>query len=478
MNTSGTLDIEDFEKYLISAFDIINGYILNINNCPVIPPGSYDDLRKSIYSDLPLQGENIGTLIDDIVENIVPYSTKIGHPCFLSWIITSPSPAGTLGELINVGLNQVPALYKGGKAATVLEDVVVRWFCQLFGYDNESGGILVSGGTMANLTALAAAREAIYPGATTTGIQNIEKPFVIYVSDQGHISVDRSAGMLGIGADMVRKIPTDEKYRMKPELLEEEILNDRSSGFEPFCVVAQAGAVNTGSIDPIDKLAEICERENIWFHVDASYGGGAVLSKNRKVLLKGIEMADSIATDPHKWFFIPAEAGLTIVKDSKHLYNAFNCSASYLGDEDSVDYKDYGFQLTRASRALKIWFAFRAYGLKRIGEIIDRNLELASGLYNRLENEECWELVSPSELSIVCFRYIPETKLDENSLNSLQFEILAELEQSGEAFLTPAVLRGKACLRICIANHRTTQEDIDQLIDLIRLIGETLIHDR
>ncbi|MCP4724590.1 MAG: amino acid decarboxylase, partial [bacterium] len=254
--------------------------------------------------------------------------------------------------------------------------------------------------------------------------------------------------------------------------------NDRSSGFDPFCVVAQAGAVNTGSIDPIDELANLCSREDLWFHVDASYGGGAVLSVEGKNLLKGTEKADSIATDPHKWFFIPVEAGLTLVKDKRHLYNAFNCSAAYLGEEDSVDYKDYGFQLTRASRALKIWFSFRAYGLKRIGGIVDRNISLAKDLHARLENEDCWEILSPTELSIVCFRFIPGSQMDEESLNSLQYDILTKLEQSGEAFLTPAVLRGKAGLRICIANHRTTQEDIDFLIGTLRSIGEELSGNR
>ncbi|MCP4724891.1 MAG: amino acid decarboxylase, partial [bacterium] len=270
MNTSGSLDIENLEHYIEKAAKIITGHIDNISRGPVMPPDSYEEVSQKIFSDLPLEGEDIDILIDEISSKIVPSCTKIGHPRFLSWIITSPAPAGTIGELINVGINQVPALYKGGKASTVLEEIVIKWFCELFGYDSDPGGILVSGGTMANLTALAAAREAKYPGAMKTGIQNIEKPLIIYVSDQGHISVDRSAGMLGIGADMVRKIPTDDNFRMRLDLLEEEIFNDRSSGFDPFCVVAQAGAVNTGSIDPIDELANLCSREDLWFHVDAS----------------------------------------------------------------------------------------------------------------------------------------------------------------------------------------------------------------
>ncbi|MFC1564640.1 pyridoxal phosphate-dependent decarboxylase family protein, partial [candidate division KSB1 bacterium] len=460
--------------YLNEALKICVDHISGIRNDPIMPQISYEELSAIIPNDPPFEGKEIQEVINDVRDTILPYATKIGHPRFLAWIITSPSPAGTIGEMINTGLNQVPALFKGGKASTILEETVTRWFGNLFGYDENHGGILVSGGTMANLTAMAAAREAKYPGAMKTGIQNIEKPLTIYVSDQSHISVDRSAGMLGIGADMVRKISTDDDYKMRLDLLEEAVFNDRSSGFEPFCVVAQAGAVNTGSIDPIDELADFCSKNGLWYHVDASYGGGAVLAENGKELLKGIEKADSIATDPHKWFFIPVEAGLTLVKNRKHLFNAFNCKASYLGEETAVDYKDYGFQLTRASRALKIWFSFRVYGLKRLGEIVNRNIYLAQKLHSMLDKEECWEVLAPTELSIVCFRYIPGNDIDEESLNSLQYEILSEVEKSGKAFITPAILRGKTALRICFANHRTTSEDVDILYKIILDIGEKL----
>lgn len=467
-----SLDLDRFEEYLQEAVKIVADHIQNIAESPVIPEISPKELYAKIPHTLPMEGVGIEQTLAEFRETIVPYSTRIGHPRFLAWIVTSPAPAGTIGEILNIGLNQVPLAFKGSPSASITEDIVLQWFGQLFGYPQGHGGVLVSGGTMANLTALTVAREVHAPGAMQTGLQQVEKPLVIYVSDQGHMSVERSAGMLGIGAQWVRKIPTDANFRMRLDALEAQVIEDREAGYQPFCVVAQVGAVNTGAIDPLMKIADFCSIEGLWFHVDAAYGGGAILAENGREWLKGIERADSIATDPHKWFFIPVEAGCTLIRNREQMYNTFKAKAGYLGEEVVTDYMNYGFQLTRASRALKIWFAFRSYGLARIGEIIEGNIALAKECAAKLARKPHWEVLAPVELSIVCFRYIPKTPLTASELNALQYQILDQLERSGIAFLTPAVLRGHVCLRICFANHRTTSEDLDLLLQAIETIAE------
>jgi aromatic-L-amino-acid decarboxylase len=474
MNLAETLDLEDLETHLAKVVKLVANHIKNISGQPVVPRISHEELFNLIPHELPHEGIGVESAIEDVKRLVAPHCTKIGHPRFLAWIVTSPSPAGTIGELLNVGLNQVPLSYKGGPAATVLEEIVVKWFSELFGCSDDPGGVLVSGGTTANLTALAVAREMHAPLAMRQGLQRAKRALTMYVSDQGHMSVDRSAGILGIGAEQVRKIPTDSKFKMRLDLLHEQIEKDRKGAFEPFCVVAQAGAVNTGSIDPISELADICAQDNLWLHVDAAYGGGAILSSEGAALLKGMDRADSIATDPHKWFFIPVEAGCTLIKRRENLYNTFKCKAGYLGEETSTDYMNYGFQLTRASRALKIWFSLRAYGVKRLSRIIERNLCLAKEFKKKLKDDGCWEVLAPVELSIICFRFVPNARWSEDDLNQLQYKILAELEASGEAYITPAILKGRVALRICFANHRTTSEDSEVLLSLLSKIGQRI----
>jgi aromatic-L-amino-acid decarboxylase len=472
MGPPETLDLDDLEIHLSEAIKVAVDHIRNISNDPVVPQIPHDTLYDLIPHELPDEGVGVETAIEDVKRTVYPHCTKIGHPKFLAWIVTSPSPAGTIGEILNVGLNQVPLSYKGGPAATVLEEIVVGWFCELFGYADHAGGILVSGGTVANLTALAVAREVHAPQAMKHGLQSASRPLTMYVSDQGHMSVERSAGMLGIGADLVRKIPTDERFKMRVDALRNVIERDRQDGLKPFCVVAQAGAVNTGSIDPLSEIADVCAEKDLWLHVDAAYGGGAIVTPEGASLLGGVERADSIATDPHKWFFIPVEAGCTLIRRREHLYNTFKCKAGYLGEETATDFMNFGFQLTRASRALKTWFALRAYGLNRLSRIVERNMALAREFKRSVEKDECWQILAPVELSIVCFRYVPNPEWSEEDLNRLQYKILTELEQGGTAFLTPTVLGGRVALRVCFTNHRTTSKDSDELLRSLEEIGK------
>ncbi len=476
MDKSSNLKIKDFDQYLYKICDLISEYQEGLINDPVVPQIDYNDLYGIIENKFPLEGTNIDQVLEDIKKTIIPNSSKVGHPRFLAWMNNSSSEAGVLGEILNIGLSQVPFTYKGGPAATVLEDIVIKWFGQMFGYKEYYGGTLVSGGTVANLTALAVARETKIYNSMKNGIQNLNKPLVLYMSEQGHISIERSVGILGIGINNIRKIPTDKSYRIQIDYLKKQIKKDIDEGFQPFCVIAQAGAANSGAIDPILEISKICKEFNLWLHVDAAYGGGVILTREGKDLLKGIENADSITTDPHKWFYMPVESGLVLVKNKDNLYKTFSGSSckAYRGPLDEKNYLNYGIQIARMSRSLKIWFAFRVYGINRIGKSIEHNLFLAQEFKKKLESDKNWEILNPVNLSIICFRYKPDSNVSSQTLDEIQKRIIDKIEEEGKALLTPAVLQGKIGIRVCFANHRTTIDDIEILYETLNRIGKNI----
>jgi len=303
MNTD-SLTIENFEDYFRSISEIVFRYRDNLNQEPLLPSIGYSDLYQLLYEEMPYHGVAIEKLLIDVQDKIIPNSSKIGHPRFLAWMNNAGSDAGVLGDLINIGLNQVPFMYKAGPAATVIEDVVIQWMGQLFGYCGDFGGTFVSGGTTANLISLLVAREAKTDNTMVNGIAADTK-LLLYVSEQGHATIERAIGILGIGTKNIRKIPTDSQFRMDIAALERQIEEDVSNHYQPFCIVAQGGSATVGAVDPIADIASICKRYNVWLHVDAAYGGAAMLVKEKRPLFQGIECADSITVDPHKWFYVP-----------------------------------------------------------------------------------------------------------------------------------------------------------------------------
>jgi aromatic-L-amino-acid decarboxylase len=279
--------------------------------------------------------------------------------------------------------------------------------------------------------------------------------------------------LLGIGTDHVRSIPSDGSYRMRVDALREAVEADRKAGFHPFCVVAQAGSVSTGAIDPLNDLADFCEEQGLWLHVDAAYGGAALLSETHRTKLHGINRADSVCVDPHKWFFVPLECGITLFKSSARQKATFRAKAAYLGQESDWDLKNTNFQLSRQGRALKLWFSFRTYGLDRLAAIVDRNCAMAQLFLSLADASPNWTPAAPADLSIACARFVPEEheRWTQEELDQLHIDLLAELERSGKGFLTPARIGGKAAVRLCIANHRTTEDDIRLLFDVMTEIG-------
>jgi aromatic-L-amino-acid decarboxylase len=477
MSTTKTLDLADFDQQLHKVFEMIQEYTKNITHNPVAPRISYSELTALLEEGLPTAGMDMNTLFDQFHEKIVPHCVKMGHPRFLAWLLTSPSPAGTLGELLSVAVNQIPAMDKSSPSATVVEELVIKWFGEMFGYQKNFGGILTSGGTAATIIGLTVAREVHFPGAMKQGLCGMIKQPVMYVSDQGHSSIERAAAVLGIGSQAVRRIPTDSNFKMDIKALEQAIKQDKAAGFAPFCVVAQVGSTNTGSVDPIKLLADLCAQHRLWLHIDAAYGGGAILTTAGHILLEGIEQADSIATDPHKWFFTPAEAGCVLIKNKQQLYDTFKGHEGSLADEAAPDLMNYGLQCTRDSKAFKIWFAFKAYGLHIIAQIVEQNMAMAQSFKNKLAETKGWHILAPVALSAVCFRYVPDQEFTSQQLDELQLQLLKVIEDSGEAFFTAAVLRGTVVLRVCFANHRTTMSDMEMVIGLLnKAVASTMGH--
>lgn len=467
------LTLDSFEEYFSEISDMIFNYRNNLYHDPVIPSIEYSNLKTLLMEDIPYNEMEIKNILLDIKDKIIPNSTKVGHPLFLAWMNNSGCDAGTLGDILTTGLNQVPFMYKAGPALTVIEDLVVNWFCKLIGFNDNSGGALVSGGTTANLTSLLAAREIKGGSVMRKGLQDSGK-LVLYMSEQGHTSIERAVGVLGIGADNIRKVSVDNNFKININDLEQNISNDIKKGFSPFCVVAQGGSASVGSVDPLDKISDICKKYNLWMHVDAAYGGAAILSDSKKDLFKGIDQADSVTIDPHKWFFIPPEAGLVLIKSRENLYNTFtktSCRA-YKGNYEEKNYLDYGVQTARTSRALKIWFAFKIYGLNKIKACIENNIVLADELKKLILKTQSWEILNPVDLSIICIRYLPENFTENDKINECQKLILVELEKSGKAFLSPVMIGDLTGIRICFANHRTTLEDVDILFSLLTSIAK------
>ncbi|CAH2213786.1 pyridoxal phosphate-dependent decarboxylase family protein [Tepidibacter aestuarii] len=456
------LKVERFDEYLDQLFDVIKEYQRDISVGRVVPKASRHDMEKLLFEDVPMQGSDAAHIIDEFREKVVPNSTKVGSSRFLSWIITSPSQAGILGEIANIGISQAPFNFKAGPAATVIEEMVIGWMGQLFGYSKKSGGILVSGGSVSTLTALGAAREAFLPGSTQNGIQNVSKPLTLYTSKKAHSSIDKAVGVLGFGKNMLRKVNVDEFFKIDINSLEKDIKNDIKQGLKPFCIIAQAGTSLSGAVDDIDALSNVAKKYGMWLHVDGAYGGGAILSKRGREILNGIEKADSISVDPHKWFFVPTEAGCVLVKDKRHLYNAYRTGIAEFDDNAPINYLDYGIQSTRTSRAIKTWFAIKTYGIKKLSQVVDSNIEMASYFAKEIENIDGVRLLHKPQTSAVCFAF------DEGLIRNEAF--LMEIEE--EFFLSPANLMGEHCVRACFSNYRTSIEEVDLLLSKIKSFVE------
>jgi len=462
------LNLSDSELAQAGALltDFLRAFEKSVEQRRVVPILDRDQLSTILSEPFSETGSDVESLFRDIETKVLPNSTTVAHPRFLAYVLGPPNGIAPFAEAVAAALNQNCNIWQLSPAASVIERKITAWLGGLFDYPDGAGGILTSGGSMATLMALSAAVHSKAPiDVRRAGLCGLTSPLVVYTSEEAHKCVEKGAAILGIGLDHVRKIPVDADFRMRMDVLESAIEQDRRAGTTPVCVVATAGTVNTGAIDPLHPLADVCARENLWLHVDGAYGALFVLSPSVRDSLRACSRADSIALDPHKLLFAPLEAGCLLVRDRESLRKAFHFASSYLTVEEDpllTDFLEYGPQLSRAFKAFKIWCALRLFGIGAFRAAHERMLELAQYLAARITAEPRLQLLAPVTLTAVCFRF--REGVDHR-------RVLDKLAEEGTALLGPVVINGQFGIRACIANYRTTQRDIDLVIERLLALG-------
>ncbi|HEX9286081.1 MAG TPA: pyridoxal-dependent decarboxylase [Thermoanaerobaculia bacterium] len=432
----------------------------------------------------PEEGRPYDEVLDFVREHVMPYPFGNSHPRFFGFINATADPVGITADYLAAALN--PNCWGGDHAAVHVESQVIRWLAALLGLPAESEGILVSGGSMANFTALAAARRAMTPGnVREDGLAGEGRPqLVVYASDQVHHCVDKAVDLLGIGTRNLRKIETDQRFRIRMDLLESAISEDRRAGRTPAIVVGTAGTVNTGAVDPLDALARLCRRESLWFHVDGAYGAMAVLSRELAPLFAGLDRADSIAADPHKWLYVPYEAGATIVREPGRLAATFRKFPEYLASDPESPFPgpawfaERGVELSRGFKALKVWMGLKVHGTRAYARAIENDVALARFLSEEVDRRPDFERMADPVLSIANFRYRPAGDAlshSDEELDRLNRRIINRLVGAGSFFLAPTILKGRTAMRACIVNFRTTEEDLKLLLDEAARAGKEIL---
>ena len=479
-----SLDIskEALDEISSRAAALVSEYFATIREQPVLAPNYAGKTKEAINVELPLEGRPLAELIDEC-RTVMKLSRHNGHPRFFGYVASPATPIGAYADLIASALNANITCWRSGPAGTEIEQLVVRWLGSLIRYDDNAKGLLTSGGSMANMIALLiASRHKGGVEAARAGLWNVGAPMTIYASEEVHMSIPKAADILGFGRDQVRVVTCDERQRMRVEELRTRINTDLKKGFRPFCVVASAGTVNTGAVDSLVEIGEVARQFDLWFHVDGAYGAPGVLDQRKSELFAGLERADSVSLDPHKWLFVPVDAGCLLFRDSIAAATAFSTEdADYikvhgLTEDAAFAYWDYGVELSRRFRALKVWLTLNYYGVRRVGEAIVEDNSLAAYLGELVSRADDFELLAPVELSICCFRYAPRN-MAESELDHLNAKIMAVVQKGGRAYLSNATVNGKFALRACITNFRTTKADIEETLAVAREAAKTLATD-
>ena len=447
---------------------------------PVVHDESPLDVRRALHADdgLPESGADASLLLDEAAGLLFNHSLFNGHPRFFGYITSSPAPIGALGDLLASAVNQNVGSWRLAPLATEIEAQTVRWIAALIGFPAESGGLLVTGGNMANFVCFLAARTAALSTVRSAGLRSTAAPLYVYASTETHTWIQKAADLFGLGTDAIRWIPADGEQRMDAAALDARIAADKRDGGVPLLVVGTAGTVGTGAVDPLAEISRVCRRHNVWFHVDGAYGALAARVPGAPEDLLAMADADSVAVDPHKWLYAPLEAGCALVRRPADLQRTFSYHPSYYHfDEQVTNYYEYGPQNSRGFRALKVWLALRQVGRSGYVDMIGEDMRLARHLHELICRHPEFEAIT-QHLSITTFRYFPEdlraTRSNsdtEDYLRRLNEELLSRVERSGQAFLSNAVVDGKFALRACIVNFRTSEDDIEALPALLAQFG-------
>lgn len=456
------LDAETMRRLGHRVADVVVEHLATLRRQPAQRGLGRPDAERTIAGPPPEHGIPFDEILKTLGERVFPYHAREPHPHFMGYIPSSPTFPSVLGDWLAAGYNFFAGVWSVASGPNEVELTVLDWFRQWLGLPDGTSGLLTSGGSMATLTALVAARHAKDPTGASLPLMTV------YGSDQAHTSFDRAAWIAGIPRANVRAIPTDGDFRMRTDLLREEIARDRQQGFTPVAVVANAGTTSTGAVDPLGDIAAICAQESLWMHVDAAYAGFAALTDAGAAALRGIGDADSVTLDPHKWLFVPFECGCLLARDPRKLADAFSVHPEYLADvrarDQEVNFADVGPQLTRAAHALKIWTSIQYFGLAGIREAIARGIRRAEYAAERVAALPAFELVTPAQFGVVCFRAHPAGVDDPRALDELNERINARVNGTGRFLTSSTRLRGRYSLRLCTHVHRMTEADVDEVI--------------
>jgi aromatic-L-amino-acid decarboxylase len=464
------MDATEFRDVGHRVVDFLAEYLDHIEEKRVFPDVEPRTLNELFAESLPQDPSSPETVLNELESKLLPYCTHVGHPGYMGLITPSPNPVGIVADFICSAINQNLGAYSIGPSAVAMERRVVRWLTDMCGYDAKAGGNFTSGGMMANFIGLKVGRDAV----TLDRAQHdgVRERWAVYVSEERHVSIDKAVDAIGLGRNALRTLPTDANFQVRLDALEEAITHDKKSGIHPMSIVGVFGTTNTGAVDDIRELRRIADREGMWLHVDAAYGGGMLLSREWPMRDRGLELADSITIDPHKWFYAPLDAGTVLVKDQDRLTASFGIKPSYLTDEldqanERYQYYVHGFEQSRRFRSLKVWMSFKRYGARQIGEWIDNNVRQAKHLYALAEKDPEFEPASSPPMSAICIRF-KGAGLNETESKELHAEVAQRVEQSGRFWMSTTELKGKTWFRINPVNFRTRKEHMDELFRLLQ----------
>ena len=453
---------DQFRQAAYAHADWIAHYFETIRDQPVLPPTRPGEFAASLPPSAPEHGESLEQIFGDFQQQVFPALTLWNHPRFFAYFSVSSTPPSILADFLASAVNVNAMLWKASPAATELEQVTLSWIRQWLGLDDSLFGIIYDTASLAVMQAIGAAREYVDPECRTQGMRG---GLTVYVSEQTHFSAEKAAITLGFGQQNVRKIPVDEQFRLRADLLEQSITQDLAAGLRPCCVVASVGSTSTSAIDPIPEIAAITRRHHVWLHVDAAYGGSAAVLPEMRHIFDGVDQADSLVFNPHKWLYVSIDCSVLYTRRADILRRASSLTAEYIRspeDDQVVNFNEYGVQLGRRFRALKLWYVLRYYGRAGISALLRESIRLAQLFKSLVESNQDFELAAPVPFSLVCFRH--------RSDNSTNQRLLAAINASGNAFLSHTVLHGQFVLRCAIGNFQTTETDIRETW---RLICET-----
>jgi aromatic-L-amino-acid/L-tryptophan decarboxylase len=455
-----------------SVVQLVADYLSDLRERKVYRQMTSAEIRDRLDRALPTKGSDFDTLLQAFCEVIVPLSRQNGHPRMFGYVQSPGTALAAFADLLASTLNANLTAWRSAPAPVEIERLTIDWIRQILGFNSEAAGLFVSGGSIANLAAIAAARQ--------TRAGSLGK-LCIYASTETHHSIAKAAALLGVARENVRHIAVDESYKIRLDDLVAKIMVDTAAGREPFCVVANAGTVNTGAIDPLPEVREIADRHQLWMHVDGSYGAFALLAKSTRTVFAGIEQADSVALDPHKWLYLPVDVGCVIYRNPELARAAFAHEAEYtrvIGAEaeEAFAFWDYGPELSRRFRALKVWMLLKGVGLESLGEAIESNLACARHLDSLVQASDDFEMAAQVELSIFCFRHLPPQLRSESpqKIDAYNERLLIALQADGSSYLSNATLGGRFALRGCVLNYRTTLGDMERLLEDLRRVGKSL----